>query len=111
LLVVRDYLQRRRRRTTEEVLYNLALLSQTDLVDVASVAAAMGLASAERLYTTVAPRGHRLLAKVPRLPGLVADRLVEHFGSLQKLLSATGEDLAMGARGGGRPARGARGRT
>ena len=46
LLVVRDYLQRRRRRTTEEVLYNLALLSQTELVDVAAVAAAMGLPSA-----------------------------------------------------------------
>ena len=45
----------------------------------------MGLPSAEPLDTTVAPRGHRLLAKVPRLPGLVADRLVEHFGSLQKL--------------------------
>ena len=95
LLVVRDYLQGRRRRTTEEVLHNLALLSQTELVDVAAVAAALGLPAAEPLDTTVAPRGHRLLAKVPRLPGLVADRLVEHFGSLQKLLSATAEDLQM----------------
>ena len=33
--------------------------------------------------------------RCPRLPGLVADRLVEHFGSLQKLLSATAEDLQM----------------
>jgi diadenylate cyclase len=41
----------------------------------------------------VAPRGYRLLAKVPRLPGTVVDRLVEHFGSLQKLLSASIDDL------------------
>ena len=36
----------------------------------------------------VSPRGYRLLAKVPRLPGAVIDRLVDHFGSLQKLLAA-----------------------
>ena len=41
----------------------------------------------------VAPRGYRLLAKVPRLPPAVVDRLVEHFGTLQKLLSAGVEDL------------------
>ena len=36
---------------------------------------------------------HRLLARVPRLPGLVVDRLVDHFGSLQKLLAAGIDDL------------------
>ena len=41
----------------------------------------------------MSPRGFRLLAKVPRLPALVVDRLVEHFGSLQRLLGATVEDL------------------
>ena len=34
-------------------------------------------------------RGFRLLAKVPRLPGAIIDRLVEHFGGLQKLLAAS----------------------
>ncbi len=94
VLVVRDYRPRQRKpRSTEEVLAALTGLSQTELVDVAAVAAAMGLPANEPLDTSVAPRGHRLLAKVPRLPGLVADRLVEHFSSLQKLLSATAEDL------------------
>ena len=41
----------------------------------------------------VSPRGFRLLAKVPRLPTTVVERLVEHFGSLQRLLGATVEDL------------------
>ena len=41
----------------------------------------------------VSPRGYRLLAKVPRLPRLVVDRLVEHFGGLQKLLAASSDDL------------------
>ena len=39
------------------------------------------------------PRGYRLLAKVPRLPSTVVDRLVDHFGTLQKLLSAGIDDL------------------
>jgi diadenylate cyclase len=30
---------------------------------------------------------------VPRLPTAVVERLVEHFGSLQRLLGATVEDL------------------
>ena len=47
----------------------------------------------EHLDGAVTPRGYRLLAKVPRLPATVVDRLVEHFGTLQKLLSAGVEDL------------------
>jgi len=93
-LVVRDYLPSgRRRRSPEEVLAELEGLSPTDLVDIAAVARALGLGASEHLDSAVAPRGYRLLAKVPRLPGTVVDRLVEHFGTLQKLLSAGIDDL------------------
>ena len=47
----------------------------------------------EALDAAVSPRGYRLLARVPRLPGAILDRVVEHFGGLQKLLAATVEDL------------------
>jgi diadenylate cyclase len=93
-LVVRDYLPARRRgRTVEAVLGELETLSPTDLVDVGQVARAMGLGQGEHLDGAVTPRGYRLLAKVPRLPSSVVDRLVEHFDTLQKLLSAGVEDL------------------
>ncbi len=93
-LVIRDYLPSgRRARKPEDVLREFEALSSTDLVDVAAVAKAMGLGSTEHLDGAVTPRGYRLLAKVPRLPGAVVDRLVEHFGSLQKLLSAGIDDL------------------
>ena len=39
------------------------------------------------------PAGYRLLPKVPRLPGAIVDRLVDHFGGLQKLLAANLDDL------------------
>ena len=93
-LVVRDYLPlTRRRRSAGEVLADLEALSPADLVDVAAVARALGLGASEHLDGAVTPRGYRLLAQVPRLPGAVVDRLVDHFGSLQKLLSASIDDL------------------
>jgi diadenylate cyclase len=93
-LVVRDYFPSgRRRRSPEEVLADLEGLSPTDLVDIAAVARALGLGTSEHLDSAVTPRGYRLLAKVPRLPATVVDRLVEHFGTLQKLLSAGIDDL------------------
>ena len=93
-LVIRDYLPAgRKSRTPEAVLAQLESLSAIELVDPAAVAKAMGLGGGEHLDGAVTPRGYRLLAKVPRLPALVVDRLVDHFGSLQKLLSASIEDL------------------
>ena len=93
-LVIRDYLPvGRRKKSAEDLLAKLEALSPTELVDPAAAAKALGLSSSEHLDGAVAPRGYRLLAKVPRLPIHVVDRLVEHFGTLQKLLSAGVEDL------------------
>ncbi len=93
-LVVRDYLpDGRRLRKAEDILASMESLSASDLVDIASVARALGLGANEHLDGAVTPRGYRLLAKVPRLPPAVVDRLVDHFGSLQKLLSAGIDDL------------------
>jgi diadenylate cyclase len=96
-LVVRDYLLSgtgRRARSITDALNELDALSATELLDLSAVAKAVGYPSgADALETAVSPRGYRLLAKVPRLPGLVVDRLVEHFGGLQKLLAASIDDL------------------
>ncbi|HEX6888291.1 MAG TPA: DNA integrity scanning diadenylate cyclase DisA [Candidatus Nanopelagicales bacterium] len=98
-LVVRDYLPAskkgtRKQRTVEGALESLDLIGPTDLLELPSVARALGYpASADTLEDNVSPRGHRLLARVPRVPEVVRDRLIEHFGSLQALLGASVEDL------------------
>jgi diadenylate cyclase len=93
-LIVRDYLPSGGRHTSEQVLAEIVGLSATDLLDLGLVAAAMGFATApESLDGVASPRGYRLLARVPRLPGPTLDRVVQHFDGLQKLLAATVEDL------------------
>jgi diadenylate cyclase len=94
-LVIRDYVPPSRRgRGLEDALDELDALSATDLIDLVAVGRALGYPGAsDALDAAVSPRGFRLLAKVPRLPGQVVDRLVDHFGTLQRLLGATVEDL------------------
>lgn len=105
-LVARDYVPEpsspraasgkgpQRSRTVAEALLELDALSHTELLELPTVARALGYSgSPETLDAAVSPRGFRLLAKVPRLPGAVIDRLVDHFGGLQKLLAASVDDL------------------
>jgi diadenylate cyclase len=94
-LIVRDYLPTgKRARTFEAATAALDDLDQTDLLDLTLVARALSYpASAEGLDLAVSPRGFRLLARVPRLPTTVLERVVEHFGGLQKVLAASAEEL------------------
>jgi diadenylate cyclase len=71
----------------------LATLGADELLDLAVVAAAIGLGAAGDLGQHVSSRGYRLLGEIPRLPQSIADALIEHFGGLQKLLSASAHDL------------------
>lgn len=96
-LVARDYVPEpsgKRTRTVTGALGELDRLSHTELLELPTVARALGYSGApETLDSAVSPRGFRLLAKVPRLPNTVIERLVDHFGGLQKLLAASVDDL------------------
>jgi diadenylate cyclase len=96
-LLVRDYMPMpggRRQRRVDDVLADLDALSSGDLLDLVAVAKVCGFPAApEAVDSPASPRGYRLLARVPRLPRAVVDRIVEHFGGLQKLLAASIEDL------------------
>ena len=96
-LVARDYFPERaakKGRTVHDVLTELGALTHTELLDLQTVAKGLGYpGTPEALDSAVSPRGYRLLAKVPRLPNTVIERLVEHFGGLQKLLAASVDDL------------------
>jgi diadenylate cyclase len=71
----------------------LAALDPDALADLSSVAAAIGLSGPADPVGHVSPRGYRVLGQIPRLPPGVSDRLIQRFGGLQKLLSASAQDL------------------
>jgi len=94
-LVIRDYLDAaRRERSIDEVLADLAAIPAYELVELTTVARVLGFSlSGDVLDLAVSPKGYRLLHKVPRLPVSIVERLVDHFGDLQKLLAANLDDL------------------
>ncbi|MGH3095432.1 MAG: DNA integrity scanning diadenylate cyclase DisA [Streptosporangiales bacterium] len=92
-LVVRDYAPGDPCEVTPRLLRILENLDDKELLDITTVSRALGFGGSEVLDSTVSPRGYRLLAKLPRLPQAVCDRLVGHFGGLQELLAASIEDL------------------
>jgi len=96
-LVVRDYLESTRRdRSMAEVVDALAEIPASELVDLGAVARVLGFSTAgDALDTAVSPKGYRLLTKIPRLPATIVERLVDHFGDLQKLLAANLDDLML----------------
>lgn len=91
-LVVRDYIDRRRK--LEKALQTLATLDDNDLLDSSQLSRALGYdATKAGEDQAVTPRGYRLLSRIPRLPSQVVDRLVEKFGSLERLMDASLADL------------------
>ena len=85
-LIVRDYLSDRRRRPSRPVT-EIAALSTDELLDHASIAALLG--GDGDLDRRLTPRGYRMLGRIPRLPMVVVERLIEHFGTLPAILEAS----------------------
>lgn len=94
-LLIRDYLpDEQADRPVDEVVEALRALDEVAVLDLGEVARRLGHSpGAEGLDATVSPRGYRLLSGIPRVPPVILDRLIGHFGTLQNLLGATAADL------------------
>ncbi len=90
--IVRDYRGDAKGVTLDSVLDALSALTTEDLIDPAELVHALRLPTAA-LDASVSPRGYRLLSRIPRLPEQVTENIVGRFGSLQKIMRATIDDL------------------
>jgi diadenylate cyclase len=91
-LVVRDYVPDRRNKF-EAVLEELDAIPAEMLLDLWRLAEALGYGPDSGLDQPVAPRGYRLLSRIPRLPDRTVDALVTRFASLPRLMAASLDDL------------------
>ena len=91
-LVIKDYFHSARAWQLDQALEALADMSTEDLLDLKVVASVLHLPSDE-LDAGLQPRGHRLLSKIPRVPEQVINAVVDRFGTLQKVMRATVDDL------------------
>jgi diadenylate cyclase len=92
--LVRDYSAIDSEHGLETTLGELAALEHQELLDFGRLAELLGYdRKTNTLDFPVNPRGYRALSRVPRLPRLVAQKVVNHFGDLESLLAAQGSDL------------------
>ncbi len=73
---------------------HLVRLPHQDLLDFGRLAELIGHdRKLNTLDYPVSPRGFRILGRIPRLPKLVVQRIVDEFGGLEELLAATDGEL------------------
>jgi diadenylate cyclase len=93
--LVRDYAVDASEPELERATAGLAELGHHDLLDFGRLAEHLGYdRKTNTLDFPVVPRGFRALSSVPRLPRLVAQKIVDRFGDLEAILSATDSELA-----------------
>ena len=68
-------------------------LSHQQMVEDSAVLKVLGYNGYVPLDEVILPRGYRMLHKIPRLPSLIIDNLVETFGDFKNIMDATVEEL------------------
>ncbi len=92
-LVAKDYFVEGADWELLDVMARLSDLDTESLLDLREVAGVLRLPADAALDSPVQPRGFRLLHKIPRIPDIVADHVVDRFSNLQKIMRAGVADL------------------
>ena len=92
--LVRDYIASGTDEQFASVLEQIGRLGHHDLLDFGQLAELLGYGrKLNTLDYPVAPRGYRILGRIPRLPKLIVASIVQAFGGLDELLAATDAEL------------------
>jgi diadenylate cyclase len=92
-LVAKDYLAEEADLELLDVMRGLSGLDTEELLDLREVASVLHLPADIGVDHALQPRGFRLLHKIPRIPEVVADHVVDRFSNLQKIMRAGVSDL------------------
>ena len=72
----------------------LGNFSSEELLDLTNIARILGYSGdVKTLDIAVMSKGYRMLFKIPRLPGVVVENIVEYFKDFQKIIKSSIEGL------------------
>jgi Predicted nucleic-acid-binding protein (contains the HHH domain) len=92
--LLKDYAKDNSDEKIREIRAALKKLSAEDLLDAPPIIRLLGYTHpAAMVEEAVSPRGYRLLNKIPRLPLVIMNNLIERFGRLPHILMATIDEL------------------
>ncbi len=92
--LLKDYAKDNSDEKIREIRAALKKLSSEELLDSPPILRLIGYSHLNNVNEeAVSPRGYRLLNKIPRLPIMIMNNLVERFGRLPHILMATIEEL------------------
>ena len=91
-LIIKDYMHQAD-GDESELFKKVQELSHQQMVEDSAVLKVLGYNGYVPLDEVILPRGYRMLHKIPRLPSLIIDNLVETFGDFKNIMDATVEEL------------------
>jgi diadenylate cyclase len=93
VLLIKDY-TKKEREDPYAILSKLQHINSDELMDEQVIVRLLGYSSTTELQDlSLSPRGYRILNKIPRLPALIIENLIEEFINLNEISTATIEEL------------------
>ncbi|MFD0615829.1 MULTISPECIES: DNA integrity scanning diadenylate cyclase DisA [Paenibacillus] len=93
-LLIKDYAKDISEEKLKEIFVCLKKCSSDELLDAHFIIRLLGYQSSNLMTEeSVAPRGYRVLSKIPRLPNVIINNLVQRFYQLPHVTMATIEEL------------------
>ncbi|GGE01301.1 DNA integrity scanning diadenylate cyclase DisA [Paenibacillus nasutitermitis] len=92
--LIKDYAKNPHEDKIREIRAGIHKLNSEELFDISSIIKLLGYTGASMASEEmIAPRGYRLLNRIPRLPAVIVNNLVDRFERLPHILMATIEEL------------------
>jgi len=90
--IIKDYALERD-ISAAEILHRMQVLANSGAVEDAVILKLLGYLGYVHLDENKRPRGYRILNKIPRLPAVIIENLLNTFADLPRIISATVEEL------------------
>ncbi|WP_108672042.1 DNA integrity scanning diadenylate cyclase DisA [Peribacillus acanthi] len=88
-LIIRDYAQGQ----VKEIKNKLQELAQQEFIEDTTLLKVMGYTGYVHLDESIIPKGYRMLHKIPRLPHLIIENLVDQFKNFSTIMKASVDEL------------------